>query len=237
MLKELQSEYVAAAKDELPRLEAGDHLDQPTFHRLYEAMLPGFRAELIEGVVIVPSPLHRGHGRHQRLISGWLSGYEAATPGVEGFGNISTILSSDSEPQPDETLVIAPDRGGQTKPGDDDEPLKGAPELIVEVASSSVAYDLHTKYRMYERVGVREYVVVVLREKRVRWFVSDGKEFNELAAGQDGIFRCAVFPGLWLDAEALFRKDPRRLLETLDLGLVSPEHAVFVEQLKSRRKG
>ncbi|HUY33428.1 MAG TPA: Uma2 family endonuclease [Pirellulales bacterium] len=162
--------------------------------------------------------------------------YEAATPGVEGFGNVSTILSSDSEPQPDETLVIAPDCDGQTRPGHDDEPLQGAPELIVEVASSSVAYDLHNKYRMYERAGVREYVVVVLREKRVRWFVSDGKQFNEIAAGQDGIFRSALFAGLWLDAEALFRKDLARLLETLDRGLASPEHAAFVEQLKSRRK-
>ncbi len=235
MLKELQTESRGTAKDDPPRLEAGDHLDQPTFHRLYEAMQPGFRAELIGGVVIVPSPLHRGHGRHQRLISGWMSRYEAATPGVEGFGNVSTVLSSDSEPQPDETLVIASDYGGQTRPGDDDEPLKGSPELIVEVASSSVAYDLHTKYRMYERVGVREYVVVVLREKHVRWFVFDGKQFNEMPAGQDGIFRSVVFPGLWLDADALFHKDAARLLETLDRGLASPEHAAFVEQLKSRR--
>src|SRR5947207_2503088 len=133
-----------------PRLEAGDHLDQATFHRLYEAMPPDFRAELIEGVVFVPSPQHRGHSRHQRLISGWLSRYEAATPGVEGFGNASTVLSSNSEPQPDENLVIAPECGGQTRPGDDDQPLEGPPELIVEIASSSVSYDLHEKYRMYE---------------------------------------------------------------------------------------
>ena len=38
-------------------LVEGQRLDQPTFHALYEAMPPGTRAELIDGVVYMPSPL------------------------------------------------------------------------------------------------------------------------------------------------------------------------------------
>jgi hypothetical protein len=37
-------------------LVEGQRLDQPTFHALYEAMPPGTRAELIDGVVYMPSP-------------------------------------------------------------------------------------------------------------------------------------------------------------------------------------
>jgi hypothetical protein len=38
----------------LPLVEAGDQLDQATFHECYKAMPLAFRAELIGGVVIVP---------------------------------------------------------------------------------------------------------------------------------------------------------------------------------------
>lgn len=43
-------------------LVAGRRLDQPTYHALYEAMPPGTRAELIGGVVCMPSPVGRGRG-------------------------------------------------------------------------------------------------------------------------------------------------------------------------------
>jgi hypothetical protein len=43
-------------------LVEGQRLDQPTFHALYEAMPPGTRAELIDGVVYLPSPVGLDHG-------------------------------------------------------------------------------------------------------------------------------------------------------------------------------
>src|SRR5208337_4277608 len=67
----------------LPSLEAGDHLDQKTFHERYEAMPEDFRAELIGGIVFVPSPLKRPHSRSHGLLIHWLFEYEDATPGVE----------------------------------------------------------------------------------------------------------------------------------------------------------
>ena len=42
---------------------AGQILDQPTFHERYEAMPPSTRAELVGGVVQMPSPLRSDHGR------------------------------------------------------------------------------------------------------------------------------------------------------------------------------
>src|ERR1700735_5367681 len=91
-------------KKELPPLENGDHLDQKTFHERYEAMPAGVRAELIGGIVFMPSPLKKPHRRTRALVMHWLGGYEDATPGTEGFGKATNILGQQSEPQPDTCL-------------------------------------------------------------------------------------------------------------------------------------
>ena len=52
--------------------------------------------------------------------------------------------------------------------------------------------------------------------------------------GPDGVFRSEVFPGLWLDPEALIADDMDRLIATLDRGLATPEHAAFAAQLAAR---
>lgn len=218
----------------MPRVEAGDHLDQATFHERYKAMPPGFRAELIGGVVIVPSPLLPEHGEYHALVMGWLINYWVATPGTRVRDNATAILGPASEPQPDAALIIDPLYGGQTDI-DADGYATGAPELVVEVASSSASIDLHAKRRDYEQAGVLEYVVVVLRQRLMRWFVLHAGTYREVTAGAGGRFTSAVFPGLWLDAEALFRLDGPQVMETLRQGLATPEHAAFVQQLQAQR--
>jgi len=187
--------HAAPVKLRTPPLEAGDHLDQPTFHERYEAMPPAFRAELIRGVVIVPSPLSPGHGFYHALVMTWLGNYWIATPGTKTGDNMTTILGEASEPQPDGALIIDPAAGGQTGLSEAGY-LTGPPELIVEVASSSVSIDLHAKRRDYEQAGVLEYVVVVLRQNIIRWFVLQDGTYQEMFADADGIFRSRVVPGL-----------------------------------------
>jgi Uma2 family endonuclease len=218
----------------LPPLEAGDHLDQATFHARYEAMPLDFRAELIGGVVFVPSPLRLEHGELHALIMGWLTNYWDATPGTSVRANATAILGDDSEPQPDATLVIEPERGGQSSISEDGY-ATGPPELIVEVASSSESIDLHAKRRVYEQAGVLEYVVVVLRQRMVRWFVLQDGTYREIEADAQGLFKSTVFPGLWLDAPALLRRDVRQVMTTLQRGIETPEHTAFVQQLQARR--
>lgn len=215
-----------------PRLEAGDHLDQSTFHRLYEAMPPEFRAELIEGVVIVPSPTRPDHGDIQAVVMGLIWVYRVGTPGVRTYDNTSVILPPINEPQPDAVIVIQPDWGGQTRI--EDGFLCGAPELVIDVASSSVSYDLHSKCQMYERMGVREYVVLIVRKSEVRWFVAESGRFVPLTADEDGVFRSRVFPGLWLDAPALWSDNGATVMGTVQRGLASAEHAAFVDKLRSQ---
>ena len=217
-------------EDTMPLLENGDRLDQKTFHARYEAMPRHVRAELIGGVVHMPSPLKPRHGRMHMRVAHWVVEYEDATPGTESFDNTTAILGEESEPQPDAYLIVAPEKGGQMRMNED-EYLEGAPEFIAEVALSTEAIDLHGKKDDYERAGVREYVVVALRQKRVYWFVSRNGQFVELTPGADGIFRSEMFPGLWLDPTALLRRDAARIREVLQQGLATAEHTAFVARL------
>jgi Uma2 family endonuclease len=221
--------------DAIPLLEPGDHLDQATFHARYTAMPEGFKAELIEGVVYMPA-LRRTHGRATSLIVHWLRAYEDATPGVEVYDNATTILGDESEPQPDASLIVQPECGGQMQVTDDDY-LQGAPELVAEVAYSTEAYDLHSKKRDYERAGVGEYLVVTLRQRKVFWFVNRGGRFVQRPPDADGLLRSEGFPGLWLAAEAMLELDGRRVLEVLQQGLASPGHGDFAAQLAACRTG
>jgi Uma2 family endonuclease len=228
----VQPSIERTTQQRLPPLESGDHLDQKTFHERYEAMPPGTRAELIGGIVFMPSPLLRPHGRTHQLLNHWLGEYEMATPGTEAFDNTSTILDADAEPQPDLCLLIAAPTHGQTR--DIGGYIVGAPEFVAEVASSSEAIDLHRKLTDYERTGVREYLVVALRQQSVYWFVCRDDHFVELSPANDGILRSEVFPGLWLDPAAVLRVDRRRVLEVLHQGLATQEHATFVARLAPR---
>jgi Uma2 family endonuclease len=215
---------------EIP-LESGDCLDQKTFHARYEAMPEHVKAELIEGVVYMPSPLKLQHGTVHGELIGWLSLYKAVTPGTQVADNATTILGPFSEPQPDASLFILPEYGGQTTV-DDEGYLVGSPELLAEVSSSSQAYDVHAKRRDYDRADVQEYVIALLREQRVIWLVRRDGRLVDLAPGPDGVFRSEFFGGLWLDAAALLRCDTLRVHEVLRQGLSSPEHARFVERWK-----
>jgi Uma2 family endonuclease len=164
---------------------------------------------------------------------GWLTTYWVATPGTQALDNATTILGETSEPQPDGALIIDPAAGGQTGLSEDGY-ATGPPELIVEVASSSASIDLHAKRRDYEQAGVREYVVVVVRQRLIRWFVWQQGAYHDMAADADGIFRSRIFPGLWLHAEALLQLNGGQVMDVLRQGLATPEHAAFVQQLQPR---
>jgi Uma2 family endonuclease len=232
MLRRAEPEHSDASS---PRLDTGDHLDQPTFHGLYRTMPEHFRAELIEGVVIVPSPTRHDHSSIGSLLNGWLVVYRLATPGVDSLDNGTVLLPPNGEPQPDSALIIEPTWGGQTRL--EDGYVSGAPELALEVAYSSVSYDLHSKYRMYERDGVQEYVVAVIADEEIRWFVCENGRFVPMSPGEDGVFRSRIFPGLWLNAAALWANHGTAFMETIQQGLRSPEHAAFIEKLVRSKRG
>lgn len=227
-----------ATEDEtpVPPLNNGDRLTRAEFERIYEAHPEIKKAELIEGVVYMPSPARfREHGKpHFHSIS-WLGVYCAGTPGVEGGDNATLRLDFENEPQPDALLFLPPDYGGTAWVGEDGY-LEGTPELIVEVSASSASYDLNQKKRVYARNGVPEYIVYLAYEKRVIWHVLRDGVYEEQAANEDGVLKSERFPGLWLLPDALLSGDLSRVLETLQKGLASPEHKNFSAALTRRLK-
>jgi Uma2 family endonuclease len=211
----------------------GDHLDQSTFHAVYESMPEHCRAELIGGVVYMASPMRVPHGKMNPLVSAWLGEYEAATPGTEVLQGATAILGPISEPEPDHCLRLLPEYGGSSRTSADDY-LEGPPELIVEISHSTAAIDLHQKKDDYEAAGVKEYLVLAMKTKQALWFQRRRGKFARLGPDADGIFRSRVFPGLWLDPKAIFAFDRARTLAVARRGLASPEHAAFRLHLHGR---
>jgi Uma2 family endonuclease len=219
----------------LPPLEAGDRLSRAEFERRYEAMPHLKKAELIEGIVYMPAAVRfRHHGLpHSRLMT-WLGIYELATPHLLIADNASVRLDLENEPQPDALLLIDPSCGRQATISEDDY-VENAPELVAEVAASSVSIDMHAKLRVYRRNGVREYIVWRVRDHQLDWFVFKDGEFEPLTPDAEGILKSRVFPGLWLDVAALLDDKLAQVLAVLDRGVKSAEHAAFVSQLAAAR--
>ncbi len=215
-------------------MEQGDTLTRDEFERRYDAMPELKKAELIEGVVYMPSPVRvNQHGSPHFSIIGCLFLYQANTPGVRGADNTSVRLDLDNEPQPDVVLFIDPKCGGQAHISDDDY-IEGAPELVAEIAASTVSIDLNAKFQVYRRNGIREYVVWRVQDSAVDWFVLRGSQYQRLQPA-GGVYQSKVFPGLWLDVEALTGTDLPKLIQTVQQGLATPEHAAFVKKLHKAR--
>ncbi len=213
----------------IPPLESGDKLTRAEFERRYNRMPKLKKAELIEGVVYIPSKVRfRSHGKPHALIMTWLGVYKAATPGV-GFADNSTVrLDADNEPQPDALLRI--ENGGQSRISKDDY-VEGAPELIVEIAASTASYDLHEKLKVYRRNQVQEYLVWRVYDNAFDWFKLEEGSYIQLEGDAQGIIRSQVFPGLWLDKSALLSGNLAQVLEVLQQGLNTVEHQDFVNKI------
>jgi Uma2 family endonuclease len=211
-------------------LNAGDRLTLPEFERRYAAHPELKKAELLEGVVHVPSPTRAAHARFHALAILWLGIYAAATPQTEVEDNATVRLNVEDEVQPDALLRLLPEAGGGVRPTLDGY-LEGPPELVVEIAASSAAYDLHVKRRVYARSGVRDYIVLQVYERRVDWFTLGAGGYESLPVGEDGILRSERFPGLWLDPAALLAGDAATLLRVVQQGIATPEHAAFAARL------
>ena len=222
----------------LPPLENGDLLTRAEFERRYTAM-PGLKkAELIEGIVYMASPLRfEPHAEpHARLMTS-LGFYAAFTTHTRLGDNPTVRLDVDNEPQPYAVLLIDARHGGTTRLSDDGY-IEGAPEFVAEIAASTATIDLRDKKRVYRRNQVKEYLVWQVMDHRIDWFSLQEEEYISLLPDAEGIIRSRVFPGLWLAVSALIDGDmpsalakPSKRIATLQTGLNSFPHQEFVQQL------
>ena len=215
---------------DVPPLENGDRLDAAEFMRRYR-VTPG-NAELINGIVYMASPVSaRRHGRPHSMLTMWLGHYVIVVPQLEVFDNSTTELDDENRPQPDLALRIPESLGGTSRITDDDY-LAGPPELLLEVASSSVNIDLHAKLETYRDNGVGEYLVWRTRDAAVDWFVLEGGRYEPIPPDPaDGLLKSRTFPGLWLNPPALLAHDLPALAAAVARGRDTPEHAAFAARL------
>lgn len=198
----------------LPRLEPGDRLSRAEFHRRYCAREDIRKAELIDGVVYVPSPARFGkHGEPHAIVTGWLLAYVAKTPGVRLGSEATVFLPGDNEVQPDACLIREEPGGPRLT---DDDYVEGSPQLVVEVAASSSSYDLGAKREVYRRSAVREYVAWRVLDAAVDWFRLREDTYVRVEPDERGVIESETFPGLRLNVPKLLAGDIAGVLDELN---------------------
>jgi Uma2 family endonuclease len=212
---------MAVPRAQTPPLESGDHLSRDEFHRRYLEHPEIKRAELVDGVVYVSSPVGFDHSEPHSSAVGWLYVYRTRTPGVRSADNGTIFLPTGDEVQPDGCLFrllpegrirIVERREGRRKT----RYLEGTPDLVFEVAASSASYDLHSKKRAYERAGVPEYIVWQVYDRRITWFRLHDGRYIEVEPDENGIIESLVFLGLRLAVVKMLDGDDAGVLAALD---------------------
>ena len=214
------------------RLEQNSRLSRPEFERRYAATPNLKRAELVEGKVYIPERTSFKHAQPRARVVQWLGAYALSTSYVGAAAHASVRLDLDNEPQPDALLRLEPEVGGTSSVSVDDY-IEGPPELVVEIAASTVSYDLHDKLRAYRRNAVKEYLVWRVEDKAFDWFVLDEGRYVRLEP-QGSILASRVFPGLVLHVDALLRDDMASVMRTLQSVLQGAAHTEFIERLNSK---
>lgn len=215
-------------------LVTGEHMSREKFLRTWDR-LPGIKhAELIDGVVYVGSPVSLDHGFWDGQIGSWLDLYWSGTPGTH-WGHNVTWLMLECAPQPDVFLCVLPEHGGQARRTVGNY-YAGAPELAVEITETSAQIDFGPKMALYARAGVREYITLEPYWNKLTWRSLARSSYRTLTPGPDGILRSKIFPGLWLDPDAFWNMNKRRITAVLKQGRADPAHAAFVKKLARAKR-
>jgi Uma2 family endonuclease len=195
-------------------LESGDRLTRVEFHKRYLARPDIYKAELVDGVVYVTTRVTAAHGEATAALAGWVGTYAAYRPNVRAALHVTTLMGANSEVQPDVLAFRDEGSNGHIHVTPDDY-FQGAPELIIEAATSSASYDLHDKKRVYERDGVEEYIVWQLFENRIDWFRLRDGAYVRVEPDANGVIESEAFPGLRLNIPKMLAGDYAGVLAAL----------------------
>ncbi|MEM1279666.1 MAG: Uma2 family endonuclease [Cyanobacteria bacterium P01_H01_bin.152] len=132
------------------------------------------------------APLGSLHGRENSVVSKVISLFAALNMiRVVEFLNTSLRKPGEREAQPDISFYL-----GQNfqLPGLNNQPVDvevfGAPQLVVEIASTTLSDDLGPKRLLYERLGVQEYWVVNVAMSGVVAFAMENGGSREIRDSQ-----------------------------------------------------
>lgn len=224
---------MATVEQRVPPLVAGDRLTRAEFLRRWVDHPEIKKAELIGGIVYMPSPVSIEYGVSENDVGTWVGTYRAVTSGTISGQNTTSFILQDC-PQPDIFLCILSEYGGESWV--QGKYLHGKPEFLTEICRSSTAYDLHQKLELFQAAQIPEYLAILLYEREIRWHILEGGVYQLLPPDADGIWRSRIFPGLWLDGQALLEGNLSQVLAKLQEGIRSPAHQAFVEKLAAAKK-
>ena len=194
---------MGATRTAAPTLAEGDRMDREEFHRRYLLRPDLHRVELIEGVVHMPMPISwTDHADPHKFMVTWAGIYEARHPGIKAGTPASVFLDGRNQPEPD-ALLFSKASGILGADGY----LHGAPEVVIEIANSTLTRDLREKKDAYERNGVREYIVWRVQDYAIDWFQLRNGRFERREPDADGIIESEVFPGLRLNVTKALEGD------------------------------
>lgn len=173
----------------------------------YKAWPDEERWEIIDGEAynMTPAPSIT----HQRISRNLITVFSAHLKGnvCEPFDAPTDVVLDDHNiVQPDILVVCKPQK---ITPAN----IQGAPDLIVEILSPATALrDIREKKSLYERFGVREYLVVHPIEEVVERFTLGENGYGVPDAfGWDEILPVKIFPDLELRLWEVFGKElPRK---------------------------
>ncbi len=158
----------------------------------------GERVELIEGEVLEMTPA----GDRHVWVMAWLARAWSGLPSCESVQIMQQVplrLGSDSEPEPD-VLILKPVEEWSAS----GKPRAGDVHLLVEIADTSLEYDMNKKVPLYARHGIPEVWVVDLTGRRVHVFRNpeDGK-YRQADVHSTGRIAPAAFPDAEIDVGAM----------------------------------
>jgi Uma2 family endonuclease len=163
------------------------------------------RIEIIYGVAhmqATPTP------RHQEILmelGRQFANYLASTKNCKIYPSPFTVrIANDLIFEPDLTIIC-------DKSKVDNRGCTGAPDMIIEILSpSSIKHDRYTKFREYEKAGVKEYWIVEPEGKIVSVFILDDKgkynNFNVYGDDDEGI-NVGLFRDLEIDLGLVFGEE------------------------------
>lgn len=161
------------------------------------------RWEIIDGeaYAMTPAPSLK----HQSItlnLATRLTDYLRGKPCKPFVAPTDVVLDDLNVVQPD--LLVVCDKSKMTAAN-----IQGAPDLVVEVLSHSTSLkDKREKKRLYERFGVREYILAYPDDALVeRYALADGKYSTPDILNWDEKLQLFTFPELEIDLWEIFEKE------------------------------
>jgi Uma2 family endonuclease len=167
----------------------------------------GKRHELIDGEHYVTASPFRRHQAIVRELLVAIANYLSAHPIGEVFGAPFDVIVSRFDVVEPDLLYVSKERAPDVLK----EWVRGAPDLVIEVASESTRKrDETIKRALYERAGVLEYWIVDPEIDVVRIYHRNGDRFDrpiELSRGAGDVVTSPILPGFQFALDAIFRDD------------------------------